>query len=105
MIQLPDPELAKEVGVVAWALMFGMVSGVGAVAFFLRRITQAMDRMAVAQEATPLIVSKLEVVFVERTTRLEQKLDKAVDLATEHVRIARLWESTEAAGRSVRPPP
>lgn len=100
--QLPDPSLAKELGVAAWGLMFVLVSGVGTIGFFLRRITQAMDRMAAAQEATPALVARLEAILEERADRLEQKLDRAVWLGEEHVRVAHLWESTEAVNRQVR---
>lgn len=99
---IPDPDLAREIGVVSWALMVVILFGVASMAFFLRRITQAMDRMADAQEATPGIVAELKTTVVERMDRMEQKLDQAVTLAGEHVRIARMWERTEAPGRRVR---
>lgn len=103
MTQLPDPELIKDVGVTAWLLVVIVTSGVATVAFFLRRITQAMDRMAVAHEAMPAHLAKLETLMIERLDRVEQKLDKSVELGAEQVRIGRMWERTEAPGRSIRP--
>ena len=95
-------DLAKDVGVVAWLLMVVTVSGVGTIGFFLRRITQAMDRMAAAHESLPAIVAELRTLLIERLDRIEPKIDQAVGMASEHTRIARLWERTEAPGRQVR---
>lgn len=101
-MQFPDPALARELGVVPWLLMVVVLFGVGMVGFFLRRMTAAMDRMAAAQEATPALVGKLETLFIERMERMEGKVDRAVELADEHVRIAHMWEQTEAPGRQIR---
>lgn len=101
-MQIPDAALARELGVEAWALMVFVISGVGTVAFFLRRMVQMMDRMAVAQEAAPGVFAELKTLLVERLERIEEKLDLAVQHSAEHVRIAKLWEKTEAPGRSVR---
>lgn len=103
MEQFPSPDLVKDVGVVAWLLMAVVISGIVTIGFFLRRITQAMDRMAAAQEATPALVSRLETLFTERMTQQGLKLDNVLVLAEEHVRIARMWERTEAPGRQVKP--
>jgi hypothetical protein len=103
--QLPSADLAKEIGVVPWLLMLVVSAGAGMVGFFLRRMTQAMDRMAEAQETTPVVVAEIKTLLVERLDRLEGKMDAAVELGTEHVRIARMWEKTEAPGRVVRDGP
>lgn len=102
-MQVPDPSLVQEIGVVSWMLVAITMSGATTIAFFLHRITKAMDRMAAAQEATPALVAKLETLLAERFERIEQKIDKAVDLASEHVRIGRKWEDSEAPGRIIRP--
>jgi hypothetical protein len=101
--QLPDPSMANELGVIPYLLVLVTFSGVVTIGFFLRRITQAMDRMAAAQERTPVIVAELKATLEEKMERHEEKLDEAVLLAREHVRIARMWERTEAPGRAVRP--
>lgn len=105
MNQIPGPDLVRDIGVASWLLIVVTLSGVTTIGFFLRRITQAMDRMATAQEATPALVGELRTLFVERMNRLEQTVTRAAVLAEEHVRIARMWERTEAPGRHVRTDP
>ena len=102
ILQIPDPDLAKDIGVVAWLLMAVTVSGASTIGFFLWRITQAMDRMATAQESVPTAVTEMKTLLVERFTTMQTQLDRAVELAEEHVRIGRLWEKTESVGRQVR---
>jgi hypothetical protein len=98
-IQIPDP---ADVGLVGWLLCVLVVGGVGAITFFMRRMVSAMDRMATAQEATPASLSELRTLLAERLDKLDEKLDRSVSLADQHLAIARLWEKTEAVGRSVR---
>lgn len=100
--QVPDPDLFKDLGVVAGLLVTVVVGGIAALTYFLRRLVAAVDRMAAAQEATPVIIARMETLIVERFVRIEGKLDEAVSLGQEHVRIARMWERTEAPGRSIK---
>ena len=44
-------------------------------------------------------------VLSGRLDTLEEKIDRSVTLGEEHVRIARMWERTEAPGRSVKRDP
>lgn len=101
-MQIPDPDLVNDVGVIAWLLMAMVSSGIITIGFFLNRITKAMDRMAVAQESTPAIITELKTIIVERLDKIQDDLSENVELAQEHVRIGQLWEKTELAGRVVR---
>lgn len=65
--QVPDITPAEGVGIVEWLLM----AGVGAMAWFLRRITDAMDRSARAQEAQAATLQ----VLSERVESIEEELE------------------------------
>ena len=99
--QVLDPSLAVELGWVQYLLMVVVLAGIGGMGFFLRRVVAAMDRMAMAIEAA----SEFRSGVTLRLERIEQKVDEGVGYGREHVRIARMWEKTEAPGRTVRPDP
>lgn len=99
---IPDPSLVKDVGVVGWLLMVIVLSGVGTVGWFLKRMAESMDRMARAQEAAPSILGEIRALLGARFDHVDSELRKAVTLAEEHVAIGRLWKQTEAPHRRVR---
>lgn len=95
---IPNPELISEIGVVGYLLVVLIVTGMGVNIWFLRRMVQAMDRMAEAEEECVPVMSAITV----KLDALDSKVDHAIALAEEHVAIARLWKATEAPGRRTR---
>lgn len=97
-MQLPDPSLAKELGVVGYLLMVVVISGAATIAWFLRRMAHAMDKMATNQEPASALLAQIS----ERMQHLGDKIDKSIDLAEENAKAARLWMASEWPGRTGR---
>lgn len=102
-MQLPDaPTLDAVAGAgheatILWLLVVMVLGGMAATSIFMWRQVHSTDRIAKALEGWPAALD-------EKLDRLQEGIDRACELAEEHVRIAKMWERTEAAGRVVRGP-
>jgi formate-dependent phosphoribosylglycinamide formyltransferase (GAR transformylase) len=101
-VQVPSPELAKEIGVVGYLLIVLVLGGLGLFGYFLRRMASGLDVIAAAQVAGVPLLSEMKTLLETGVRDLNMKLDRIEGLSQEHVRIARKWEDSEALGRVLK---